>query len=502
MRTESRRPGKSRGKARAAKAVIAVKLARAPSRPGIVSMNLRRADRRKPSVQVATRRKAPELALRAIERRAIEAVSWGMPAVNFDLMLQAMYRVAGIPGSNKIVYWSRPFIWKNQTLTPNPDTIYLMPFFDTTTAGPMVMEIPPADEGSFVGSVDDAWQTALEDVGPAGADLGKGGKYVILSPGYADPVPNGYIPLPCPTYQSYAVLRSSLKSPAAADVAAAVAYAKRVRVYPLSEMGNPPDTVYVDAIDEMFDATIPLDLRFFESLDRVIQYEPWIERDRAMIDILKNIGIEKGKTFAPDAATKKCLESALREAHAWMDSIYDEFFPPFAEGGRWALPTSPELARGIQNSFTETDSYPIDARGRTYSYVYFSPKRLGAGQYYLMTIKDKNGKSLDGAHDYRLTVPANVPVNLYWSATAYDRATHSLIRNTPWCSRSSLSEGIQQNTDGSTTLYFSAKTPPGREANWVPTSAHGEFEVMFRLYGPEKAFFDKQWILPDIERLN
>ena len=56
--------------------------------------------------------------------------------------------------------------WRNQTLTPNPDTIYFMPFYNTKD-GPLVLEIPPADEGSITGSVDDAWQCALEDVGPA-----------------------------------------------------------------------------------------------------------------------------------------------------------------------------------------------------------------------------------------------------------------------------------------------------------------------------------------------
>jgi hypothetical protein len=31
-----------------------------------------------------------EVARQGVERRAVEAVIWGMPAVNFDLMLQAM----------------------------------------------------------------------------------------------------------------------------------------------------------------------------------------------------------------------------------------------------------------------------------------------------------------------------------------------------------------------------------------------------------------------------
>ena len=113
---------------------------------------------------------AEELAHSAIERRAIEAVIWGMPAVNFDLLCQSMVRAKS--EFNQIIYWSTLASWKNQTLTPNPDTIYVFPFFNTKDVGPMVLEIPPAsqeaDGGSITGSIDDAWQVALEDVGPAG----------------------------------------------------------------------------------------------------------------------------------------------------------------------------------------------------------------------------------------------------------------------------------------------------------------------------------------------
>ena len=149
--------------------------------------------------------------------------------------------------------------------------------------------------------------------------------------------------------------------------------------------------------------------------------------------------------------------------------------------------------------FAAPDSYPIDGRGRAYSYAFFSAKHLGAGQYYLMTIKDKAGRSFDGGKTYRLTVPANAPVKQYWSATAYDRVTHALIRNTRWSSRSSQTPELQKNADGSVDVYFGARAPEGKESNWVPTNADGKFEVLFRLYGPEKAFFDKTWVLPDIE---
>jgi hypothetical protein len=82
-----------------------------------------------------------DLAQRSLHRRAAETVVWAMPIVNFDRMYRAMADAAG-GAFNQIVYWSRLPDWKNQTLTPNPDAIYLMPFTDTTD-GPVVLEIPP-----------------------------------------------------------------------------------------------------------------------------------------------------------------------------------------------------------------------------------------------------------------------------------------------------------------------------------------------------------------------
>ena len=240
---------------------------------------------------------ADALTSRAIERRAVEAVIWGAPAVNYDLMYQQFLELGGKP--NQIVYWSRLLDWRNQTLTPNPDVIYLMAFFNTKD-GPVVIEIPPADGGVINGSIMDPWQAALEDVGPAGADKGAGGKYLILPPGYAEKTPDGYIALPSANYQGYALLRSILKGGSAAEVDAAVAYGKRIKLYPFSRAASPPETVFLDAAGAVYDSTIPYDLRFFQSLERFVQSEPWLERDKAMIDPLKSIGIEKGKPFRPD----------------------------------------------------------------------------------------------------------------------------------------------------------------------------------------------------------
>ena len=142
----------------------------------------------------------------------------------------------------------------------------------------------------------------------------------------------------------------------------------------------------------------------------------------------------------------------------------------------------------------------MDARGVAYTYAYIAIKRLGAGQFYLISIRDKDGQPYDGSKTYRLTVPSNVPIEQYWSVTAYDRQTHALIKNMPRASRASNAAELQKNADGSVDIYFGPKAPTGKEPNWVPTDPQRVFELMFRLYGPKKEFFDKGWLLPDVEQ--
>jgi hypothetical protein len=448
----------------------------------------------------AQRRTPEELAQRAVERRAVEAVIWGMPAVNYDLMRQTMLKVTEAK-ENDVLYWSRPADGKNQTLTPNPDSIYFMVFWNTKATGPLVIDVPPAEGGSFAGNIVNTWQMPLEDAGPDGADKGKGGKYLLLPPDYKGDKPEGYFVLPADTYTGFALLRSNLKSHEDADIAAAVAYGKRVKVYPLAQAANPAPTKFVDANGILFDSTIRYDASFFENLHRIVQDEPWLSRDKAMIDPLKTLGIEKGKPFQLTADTTKTLTAAAGEAKALLAKRYDEGFYRMNPDIRWFPAAMPEVIKAVAGGYADPNEYPVDARGVTYTLGFTGIKRIGTAQFYLMVAKDKAGQDFDGSKSYRLTVPPNAPVKNYWSVTAYDRETHALIRNMKSASRASISSGLQKNADGSVSVYFGPTAPAGKEGNWVPTDSKGKFELLFRLYGPEKAFFDKEWELPDVEEI-
>lgn len=433
-----------------------------------------------------------------IERKAVQAVVWGIPVVNYDLMRQEM--LTKTPGKvGQVIYWGRPLDWKNQTLTPNPDALYFMVFF-TTRDGPVVLDLPAAESGaSFNGNIVNAWQLPLEDAGLLGIDKGKGGKFVILPPDYKDKLPDGFIPLQSEVYGGYMLFRSNLKSHSDADVQASIDYGKKLKIYPLSAAGNPPETIFADVKNILFDSTIKWDESFFDNLNRVIQEEPWIVRDRVMIDQLKSIGIEKGRPFKPDRHVQSFLSKGIKEARALLEAKYDAGLPPFfTEKSRWTFPAYPDLIKASQFNFDEPDAYPVDYRGVAYSYAYIGIKRLGAGQFYSISIRDKDGNDFDGGKTYRLNVPPNVPVEQYWSVTAYDRQTHALIKNVSRASRSSQISELVKNEDGSIDLYFGPSAPRGKEANWVPTDPKRKFELMFRAYGPTKDFFDKKWVLPDV----
>ena len=440
-----------------------------------------------------------EVAERALHRRAVEAVVWGMPAVGYRVMYEEAARVGG-PGDNRILFWPCLPDWNHRTLTPDPEVVHLMAFIDTRDVGPVVLEIPPADEGVLEGSVANAWQVAIEDIGPTGADAGHGGNYLILPPDFDGHIPHGHIPVRADTHQCHALIRSIPPGSSESEVAQALAHAHRVRLHPLAQSDDPPETEWVDADGALFDGAIPYDVRFFQALDHIVQNEPWLPRDRAMIDQLRTLGIEKGRPFNPDVPTRTTLGAAASEARAWIDASYESTFRPIAEGSHWRVPALPELTRATGAFFDAPTSYPIDARAIALSFAPSPAKHPPRSRLHLMATTDAEGAPLDGAAGYRLTVPALAPAAREWSATAYDRDTHTLIPDMPRAARSSQSPGLAVNEDGSVDLHFAPEPPAGKEFNWIPTDPQGHFEILLRLRGATPLVRNGSWHPPNIER--
>ena len=401
-----------------------------------------------------------ELATRTVYRRAVDAVIWGVPAVTLDMMRRAYFRDAKAT-YNDIVWWPKGSAWQNQSLDTDTSVRYMYLFCNTKSDGPIVVEVPPAvAAASFYGTTMDTWQVPLVDLGLEG----KGGKYLILPPDYKGDPPAGYIPVRPNPYGTYTLLRSILASRSEADVQAGDALVKRVRVYPLSKADSPPEPQFIDMTGKLYDAVVPYDDSFYESLARVLNEEPVQPLDLQMLGMLLPLGIEKGTEFKPDAATRTQLKAAATEAHAWLINGIVSTFERYYPDRNWTLPTS---AIGAKTEFVwETPNYfDVDARGISLASFFGPVVKLGGGSFYLTNYHDQKGVPLSGEHTYRLHVPPNVPATEFWALTVYDLETETFFRNSTHLTINSLDPAVRKNADGSVDVYFGPKAPAGMDAN-------------------------------------
>jgi len=238
-------------------------------------------------------------------------------------------------------------------------------------------------------------------------------------------------------------------------------------------------------------------------MNTVVQREPVLERDKAMMALLASLGIEKGREFAPDPATEKALLEGLQRAYAWMqDYFIHRSTVPWWDDRQWQVWNFAEGQPEAGFPYVTDDRVLIDERaGGSYFWITYLPKKLGGGTFYLTGLRDSDGNLLNGEDTYRLNVPADTPAKDFWSVIVYSMKTKGFVEDVERVGLSSqVMDTMELNPDGSVDVYFAPKAPEGREANWIPTWE--DFFLLFRLYGPDKPLFDKSWILADIEKVN
>jgi hypothetical protein len=440
-----------------------------------------------------------ELTKRTLERRAVDAAIWGMPIVSFDVMRQGFFRDAKAHYGD-IMYWSRFSTWKNQALTPNTSTRYVI-FFTNTKDGPVVIDVPPVGDAALFGTLLDAWQVPLVDVGNTGEDLGNGGKYLLLPPRYKGETPPGYIAVPSNTYNGLVALRVISKTEQTDDVRAAIAFVKQLKTYPLAAANSPPEQRYIDMADRIWDGIARFDESFYRSLARMVNEELAQARDLEMLGLLGPLGIEKGKKWRPNAATRTVLKQASHEAHHWFMEQLVNYGQRFWPDRKWVTP-APPIASETTFKWEAAEYFDVDARGIGFFSFFAPPAKLGASTFYLDTFFDAQGQRLHGENSYRLHVPGDVPAKQFWAFTVYDRETCGFIRRAARAGLDSYDEQMKRNSDGSVDLYTGPKPPKGQESNWIPTVAGKDWFAYFRFYGPDEPLFQKTWKLPDIKKAN
>lgn len=433
-------------------------------------------------------------------QRAVQAYLWAYPAVSFESIRVGVKRDLGAD-YNTVAIADNFADTKSLWLTANDTTIYAVANINLAQAGPVVIEIPP---GALVGVIDDFWQRSITDVGLPGPDGDKGGKYLLLPPGYTGEVPaTGYHVLRGSMNNYNLMVRGIVQNN---DIPAAVQRVKQLRVYPWGERANPKPNEFVSFSGKTMNTLPPSGLEFWARLSAFINNNPVQERDRFFMAQLKPLGIEKGKPFQPDARQRALLEDAARVGDAMARTLLfdaeQRINGASAFAGthwNWVVLVKPDQESETYSQLDERLHYTY---GAIYTSPYIGTKKAGPGSTYVQAFKDKQGQRLDGAKSYRLRVPANAPVSSFWSLTTYDTATRSMLQNARNDSALSSYDKLKTNADGSIDLYFGPTPPAGLETNWVQTVPGKGFYPMFRFYGPKPGVFDGTWTLPDIEPIN
>ncbi|MGB8896113.1 MAG: DUF1214 domain-containing protein, partial [Pseudolabrys sp.] len=105
-------------------------------------------------------------------------------------------------------------------------------------------------------------------------------------------------------------------------------------------------------------------------------------------------------------------------------------------------------------------------------------------------------KKNDGATIYKLSVPAKVPVNAFWSVTVYD--AEGYLKKNQYDAHSFNSFTAKKGADGSATIQFGGCD--GKIANCLPTVKGWNY--MVRLYRPRDEILNGRWKFPEAQAVN
>jgi len=427
--------------------------------------------------------------------RSIDAAVWAMPLMNYKFYRDALIN-AGVK-QNDIGYFSKVQDWRFQTATPNNTTPYIMTWW-TIKDGPIVVEVPPAtkDVGIF-GTILDAWQRPIDDVGAAGRDKGRGAKYLLVPEGYNGPTLPGALVYTQKTHNGFAVLRPIIAGATKENLKKAADYVKNVKIYPL---GKKPKTKYVDLYGKLLEMTPVLNESIYREIHEFINEEPVAEKDMAMMGLLAQVGIKRGASFKPNKHLKSIHKKAAPEALEYMIEQYHRKLNPMMwKGKKWSSLVPPGAIE-TDWSYEFPSYFDYHARGALYYAIITSVKNYGSATFYLDLAETADGQWLDGNKNYKLTMPANVPVRDFWAITTYDLETASYIRKIEPSSIDSNMNNVKKNPDGTIDIYFGPKLPKGaNKENWLPTDPKRRFFLLARFYGPEPALFSDSFELNNIK---
>ena len=425
--------------------------------------------------------------------KAISAYEYALPIVGLEQWHKGFLQQAEY--GDWLIYENR--LTKVPIITANTTTPYVMSMVDLSKSSYYIV-IPAGPIGGLIESI---YQSPQSDLGVVGPDKGKGGKYLLLGPEAEVPANHDadYVVKSTSNLVLLGTRIIGLKGDEYTETLEAH------KLYKVGETGE--NQKFIQATeDPQWMGYQPHGMEFWEDLNRVLQNEPVVDRNRFILTQLREVGIEKGKAFQPSELQKRILLDAEKtgNAIAMVNTFSRESYKEkHWQDRNWLYILNMEYLDHMHPNYYEVKeiaSYTYEAVTTSAGMVL---NNVGRGSKYLASYIDENKEWLDGKNNYEIVVPKDAPANQFWSITVYDNDSRCIILNEQGKSDiSSAREGVRVEEDGSYKVFVGPKAPEGYENNWIQSNPKKGFFVYMRLYGPLESFFDKSWKMPDVKKVN
>lgn len=129
----------------------------------------------------------------------------------------------------------------------------------------------------------------------------------------------------------------------------------------------------------------------------------------------------------------------------------------------------------------------------------FGTNHADSGSVYIRAFGDEDGERLDGRKSYRLRKPPNVPAAAFSLLMLCETAMRSMIQDRSEDAARSSCDQLTANADRSIELYFGPPVPARQQSHWIEFVAGNGFYPKVRFYTSKEGFFDRTWLMPDVE---
>ena len=348
--------------------------------------------------------------------------------------------------------------------TPNNDTLYSIAFLDLTQ-GPATLTVPATGQRYWSAAIMDMFTNnnavlGLRTVG------GEGGTFTLVGPGQPAKGPN---PVRIATPHAWLLIRTLFVDDA--DVAAA------------------------HKVQDGFVLTGP----------KVAPPPAYATRDAAAADYFAAARALLAADPAPATDQK-----VLRKTAAFLGA--GSFDAGAAEVGAKQAQMITRFAKGRQ-TFTDGWAYPrpnLGDYGQDYVYrAIVALMGLGAlpvaEAMYMKAAGDDGAGLFTGDGLYRLSLPAEMPLDGFWSLSMYEATpdgqfffTDNSLKRYAIGDRTA---GLKREADGSLNLWIGRSDPGGdRSANWLPAPKAGPFAMYLRTYLPRAELLDGRFRFKPVEK--